>query len=195
MSFYAEDPLVTSDEGALFKPDAITREWTDAPRLGITYKGSDVLDLRVHTFGEFAVANFRLDLDEDWGGQKLFGAVRITDVFVHRAGRWLLVRHQETPLPNARRVAAKIDTAILGAYAGEYRITPSFLVNVKREGDKLFDLWPGESKFTEEIPVSSTTFVARGDSGEVIYEQDPGGKVTHFIFRTPSGDPIAEKNR
>jgi hypothetical protein len=82
---------------------------------------------------------------------------------------------------------------VFDAYAGEYQITPNFVVRVKREGDKLMDQWPGAAGFDEDVPVSDTTFVARGELGEVIYVKDDTGKVSHFILRTALGDLIATK--
>ena len=151
------------------------------------------MDIQVHAYGDMALASFRTELDQDWGGQKLFESSRFTDVFARRGGRWLLVAHHETPIPNARRVAVKVDPAIFDAYAGEYQITPNYIVKVKREDDKLLDQWPGDAGYTENVPVSETTFVARGEIGEVSYVKNEAGKVSHFIVRTGSGDLIAKK--
>lgn len=52
----------------------------------IPYQGSDPLDVQVHAYGDIAVASFRLELDEDWAGQKRFGTSRFTDVFARRGG-------------------------------------------------------------------------------------------------------------
>jgi hypothetical protein len=139
------------------------------------------------------VASFRLELDEEWAGQKLFGVSRFTDVFARRDGRWLVVAHQETPVPNARRVAAKVDPGKFDAYAGEYQITPSYIIRAKREGDNLMEQWPGDATYPADIPVSEATFVTRGEPGMTIYVKDESGKVSHLISRTPSGDLIGKK--
>jgi ketosteroid isomerase-like protein len=193
VTYFAEDSFVASDAGAMIKPESIAREWLRDNQSGIVYKGSSPLDLQVHAYGDIAVASFRLELDEDWGGQKLLGSSRYTDVFVRRGDRWLVVAHQETPIPNARRIAARVDPSVFDAYAGEYSLTPAYIVKVKREGDKLMDQWPGDSEYVEDVPVSETTFVARGEPGEIIYVKDKTGRVSHFILRTISGDLIANK--
>jgi ketosteroid isomerase-like protein len=192
-TFFAEDCISTSDSGALVKAADISGEWLQDQHSGITYTGSAPKELRVHSYGDIAVANFRLDLDEDWSGQKLFGSSRLTDVFARRNGRWLLVAHHEVPIPNARRLAVKVDPNSYDAYAGEYQLTPTYIVNVKRDGDRLMDQWPGDPAYVEDVPVSESTFVARGEPGEVIYGKDQAGKVTHFILRTQAGDLIAKK--
>jgi|SRR5277367_4525864 len=192
-SYFGDDCIITGDNGALAKPEQISTEWANDLHSGIVFKGGEPLDVQVHAYGEFAVASFRTELDQDWSGQKLFETSRFTDVFARRGGRWLLVAHHETPIPNARRVAAKVDPTMFDAYAGKYQITPSFIVTVKREDDKLMDQWPGATGFDEDVPVSETTFVARGELGEVIYVKDETGKVSHFILRTSLGDLIARK--
>ena len=163
------------------------------PSLRDCVQGSEPLDVQVHAYGDIAIANFRIELDQDLGGQKLFETSRFTDVFARRGGRWLLVAHHETPIPNARRVAVKVDPTVFDAYAGDYQMTANYIVKVKREGDKLMDQWPGGPGYTEDVPVSESTFVARGELGEVIYVKDETGKVSHFIFRTGLGDLIAKK--
>ena len=192
-SFFASDCVITSDTGALLTPKEIAREFASALHSGITYKGSEPMDVKFYAYGDMAVANFRLELDEDWGGQKLLGSSRFTDVFARRGERWQLVAHQETPIPNTRRLAVKVDPSVFDAYAGEYQLTPNYIVKVKREGDKLMDQWPEDTEYVEGVPLSETTFVARGQAGEMIYVRDETGKVSHFILRTVSGDLIAKK--
>jgi ketosteroid isomerase-like protein len=191
--YFGDDCIITGDNGALVKPEQIANEWANDLHSGIIYKGGEPMEVQVHAYGDIAVANFRTELDQDWSGQKLLETSRFTDVFARRGGRWLLVAHHETPIPNARRVAVKVDPTVFDAYAGEYQITPSFIVKVKREGDKLMDQWPGGTGYDEDVPVSETTFVARGELGEVIYVKDETGKVSHFIVRTGLGDLIAKK--
>jgi ketosteroid isomerase-like protein len=193
LSYFGDDCIVTGDNGALIKPENIAKEWGDDSHSGILHKGSEPMELTVHVYGDIAVASFRVELDEDWAGQKLFEASRINDAFAWRGGKWLLVAHHETPIPNARRVAAKVDPKVFDAYVGEYQITPNYIVKVKREGDKLMDQWPGDAVYTEDVAVSESTFVARGELGEVIYVKDDAGKVSHFIVRTGLGDLIATK--
>jgi len=192
-SYFGDDCIITGDNGALAKPEQISAEWANDLHSGIIYSGGEPLDVQVHAYGEFAVASFRTELDQDWSGQKLLESSRFTDVFARRGGRWLLVVHHETPIPNARRVAAKVDPTVFDDYVGKYQITPSFIVTVKREDNKLMDQWPGATGFDEDVPVSETTFVARGELGEVIYVKDETGKVSHFILRTSLGDLIAKK--
>jgi ketosteroid isomerase-like protein len=193
IGYFGDDCIVTADNGALVRPEAIAKEWVDDLHSGATFKASDLMDFQMHSYGDIAVASFRIDLDQDRGGQKLFESSRFTDVFARRGVRWLLVVHHETPIPNARRVAFKVDPVIFDAYAGEYQLPLNQIVRIKREGDKLMEQWPGATEYSEEVPVSESTYVARGELGEVIYVKDETGKVNHFIVRTAVGDLIAKK--
>lgn len=121
-------------------------------------KGAGLQRVQVSGSGDIAVASFRLELDQDWGGQKLLESSRYTEVFARRGGRWLLLAHQETAIPNTRRLAIKVDPSVFDAYAGEYQLTPNYIVKVKREGDKLMDHWPGDAGYIEDVPLSETTF-------------------------------------
>ena len=193
-TFFADECFVTGDNGVVVGPGVIAKEWNTLKQAGVAYQGSDPMDVRVHVYGDVAVANYRLELDEDWGGRKLLGATRLTDVFVHR-GRWMLIAHQETAIPNARRVPAAVNPASFDAYAGEYQFLPNYVVKVKREGDKLMDQWPGDASFSENVPVDESTLVVRGEPGEVIYVKGANGKVDHMIWRTVSGDLTAKKTK
>jgi len=195
LSYFAADCLVTDDDGSLIDPQSIAKTWGDNQNNGIAYRGGELLEFAVHFYGSTAVARYRVDLDEDWSGQKIYPSYRETDVLVRRAGRWLLLSHTETPIPYARRLAVKVDPALLDAYAGEYHLTPNYIVKVKREGDQLMEQWPGEKDFSPDLPVSESTFVSRGSLGQVIYVRDQDGRVNHFIFRTESGDVIAQKTK
>jgi ketosteroid isomerase-like protein len=193
LSYFADDCIFIVDNGAVMKPQAVIKGSAHEREHGIIERRDDPVEFRIRSFGDTAVASFRINYDEDWAGQKLYGSSRLTDVFARRGGRWLLVAHDEIPIPNARRVAVKVDPRVFDAYAGEYQLTPNFIVRVKREGDNLMEQWPGDVEFSADVPVSETTFVARGSGGESIYVKDASGRVTHFILRDASGDLIAKK--
>ncbi len=193
LSYFTGDCIVIDDNGAVMKPQDIVKQSAGELQSGVIYRADPPVDFQVQSYGDTAVATFRLNYDEDWAGQKTYSSARLIDVLVRRGGRWLVVSHQETPIPYARRVAAKVDPSVFDAYAGEYQLTPNFIVKVKREGDDLMEQWPGETAYTADVPVSESTFVARGGLGESIYVKDESGRVTHFIFRTASGDVIAKK--
>jgi ketosteroid isomerase-like protein len=75
-SYFGDDCIITGDNGALAKPEQISAEWANDLHSGIIYSGGEPLDVQVHAYGEFAVASFRTELDQDWSGQKLLESSR-----------------------------------------------------------------------------------------------------------------------
>jgi CubicO group peptidase (beta-lactamase class C family) len=65
----------------------------------------------------------------------------------------------------------------LDAYVGRYRVNPDRLVNVTREGSRLF-AEPTQSPKMELLPVSETRFIRRDAPVQYSFVRDAGGKVT-----------------
>jgi len=195
LSYFTSDCIITDDDGSVLDPQKIAKDWDDNQRAGITYKQGELTAFVVRLYGGTAVVRYRVDLDEDWSGQKIYPSYRETDVLVRRARRWLLASHTETPIPYLRQLPVKVNPSLFDDYAGEYQLTPNFIIKVKREGDQLTEQWPGETEFSADLPVSESTFVSKGSLGQIIYVRDQTGKVTHFIFRTASGDLIGKKTK
>jgi hypothetical protein len=67
---------------------------------------------------------------------------------------------------------------------------------ITREGNKLFEQYPGEDK-VEFVPESETTFFLKGgdaDSTRYTVVKNANGRVTHYVYRTyGSADRIATK--
>lgn len=88
--------------------------------------------------------------------------------------------------------AAPVDPKAYDAYVGEYEVTPSFIVKVFREGDKLmtqatnqpaFELFPeGENKFFLQVVNAKVTFV-----------KDDQGQVTSLIINQGGRDVPGKK--
>jgi hypothetical protein len=55
-----------------------------------------IRDLRVHVFGDVAVATMLLDTKGSYRGAEFSGVVRSTDFLMKRDGRWQLVNSQNT---------------------------------------------------------------------------------------------------
>ena len=88
--------------------------------------------------------------------------------------------------------AAPVDPKAYDAYIGEYEVTPSFIVKVFREGEKLmtqatnqpaFELFPeGENKFFLQVVNAKVTFV-----------KDEQGQVTSLIIHQGGRDTPGKK--
>jgi D-alanyl-D-alanine-carboxypeptidase/D-alanyl-D-alanine-endopeptidase len=81
-----------------------------------------------------------------------------------------------TPMPKLRAMAA-IDPAVLDRYVGKYALTPAFVLEVTREGDRLFVQATGQ----EKLPVfaqSETTFFYKVVDAQLSFELGADGKAT-----------------
>jgi hypothetical protein len=45
VSYFGDDCIITSDNGALVKPEGIAKEWADDLHADITFKGGEPLDV------------------------------------------------------------------------------------------------------------------------------------------------------
>lgn len=88
---------------------------------------------------------------------------------------------------------AKVDAAVFEAYVGEYELTPSFVLLITKEGDKLFAQRVGQSKMDVEA-VSETQFSIPQVKASLTFERDSTGKITGLVLtqgtRTLQGKKI-----
>lgn len=144
-------------------------------------------DVRVQTYGEVATVNYLKNSRLVFNAEPVAKLFRCTETFIKRDGRWQSVLHTETVVPG-EPAAAKVEVKAFDDYVGQYRLTPTIIYTVTREGDKL--LW-GRSK-QELVPESENTFVFRrrpnrkvdlNTSYRVIFARDDRGRVTHLRMR------------
>ena len=93
---------------------------------------------------------------------------------------------------------AKVDEKVLDAYVGHYQFGPDFFVpngsyEIRREKDQLLIRSPGANATL--VPQSNTEFFDRPFWSMIIFGKDPGGKVTHLVWRYGGQDYRAERLR
>jgi hypothetical protein len=137
----------------------------------------DIKDVNVTIYGDTAVAHYRNEARLVLNGELVVKTFNATEVLAKRDGRWKSVMHTETVIPG-EIVAAKINPKMLDDYVGKYRLTPTIVYSVRREGDKL--LW--ESDRSELVPESETTFLKKNGAADVRINQDPERLVSRMIF-------------
>lgn len=117
-------------------------------------------------------------------GKETIARERYTDVWVKRNGTWQVVASQLTKIPDPATAekkpqgnqTAKVDAKIYDDYVGEYQ-TPIFVLNVTREGDKLFGQPEGDTK-EELTPETETRFRVSNVNAIITFSKDAEGKVT-----------------
>jgi tetratricopeptide (TPR) repeat protein len=74
-----------------------------------------------------------------------------------------------------------VDPKTYDAYAGDYEVTPTFMVKVYKEGDKLMTQATGQTAL-ELFPEAENTFYARVANAKVTFTRDDKGSVTGLVI-------------
>jgi hypothetical protein len=135
-----------------------------------------------------------IDFDKEAGIS--FGATSVTTrVFTCKDGEWKSVAFHETDIPNKHRQPQASDH--LGDYIGRYRLGENGdrgEISVARDGDKLFETWPGD-KPTEILAGKYDTFFMRGDSWVARFVRDKTGSVSGILYTLQDGEIEAKRVR
>lgn len=90
------------------------------------------------------------------------------------------------------RKAISLDPKILEAYVGRYALTPSIIITVTREGDKLYAEAPGQSKI-ELLAESETAFFIKEADAQLTFVKNEKGEVTGLVVRQDGRDIPAQR--
>ncbi len=91
----------------------------------------------------------------------------------------------------APKKSVKVKSAILDLYAGDYRLGPGQVFTLRREGDRLFLVIPGQ-KFAL-TPLSETEFLFDLAQARIIFKKDKDGKFGRFIWEQGGFEQEAPK--
>ena len=194
-SKFVADDMMAPLEGAVRSKQGWIRMHESWPR-EVTYGYGPLQDAKVRINGDTAIVTFHSQQFTTIGGQTTSAHKWQIETHVRRDGRWQLLGVADGPIPS-EPTAAKIDPALLAAYAGEYEWAPTLISKIEPRGDRLLDHFAGGTG--EWLPENDTTFfvpgeAAAGDSSRMIFVRDAGGRVTHYIYRTPGeSDRIVKK--
>ena len=88
--------------------------------------------------------------------------------------------------------AIKVDSSGFDAYVGDYEVTPTFILTISKEGDKLFGQRAGQPKMELE-PVSETQFTMTQVKANISFEKDSAGKVIGLLLSQGTRTAKAKK--
>jgi ketosteroid isomerase-like protein len=159
------------DKKALIERVAALKETSSEPR-----------DLQVHGDNHAAVMIYRTTSHVLLAGQEFTEELRVVESYVKRNGRWLLTARAESEIPNANRVAAKVDPKLLDEYVGEYQIAPGNVVKITREGDHLMERGPDDPEPVADLPLSKNAFFQREQPGVLTFRRSSDGKVDALVL-------------
>jgi CubicO group peptidase (beta-lactamase class C family) len=77
--------------------------------------------------------------------------------------------------------AAPVDSKTYDPYVGEYEVSPTFIVKVFKEGDKLMTQATNQPAF-ELFPDGENSFVLKMENAKVSFVRDPAGTVTGLVI-------------
>ncbi|HZH30391.1 MAG TPA: serine hydrolase [Pyrinomonadaceae bacterium] len=95
-------------------------------------------------------------------------------------------------IKNLESPPAKVDPAALDAYAGEYDVTGLGLLEVSKDGEKLYAAPRGQRK-VELVSQGDNRFFAAAVNFHLTFFKDDKGQVTHLLMRRPDGREIQAK--
>lgn len=94
--------------------------------------------------------------------------------------------------PAKERTAIKVDPKIFYAYVGHYELTPSFVIAVTKEDDRLFVQATGQPKF-EVFPESEIKFFLTVVDAQITFVKDDKEQATNLILHQNGIDQKARK--
>jgi ketosteroid isomerase-like protein len=93
---YEADDIIDTDPSGRVTDK--TQDKTDLSSDDLKFQSVDVSDLKVHVYGNTAVAAGTSTIKGTYKGQDISGKYRFTDTWVKRNGKWLAVASQSTKI-------------------------------------------------------------------------------------------------
>ncbi len=107
-------------------------------------------------------------------------------------GRHLLDAKVPLWVSPSERKEVQIDPKIFDGYVGDYRLTPSFIIAITREGDHLYSQATGQAKF-EIFPESKKEYFYKVVDAQITFVTDGRGRTTALILHQNGLDQRAER--
>ena len=98
----------------------------------------------------------------------------------------------EPELASVERVAVPIDPKLFDSYAGEYEITPGFVLTLSREGDRFWSQATGQRR-AELFAESETSFFLKEADIQISLVKGASGNVEHLVLRQGGVDIEAKR--
>ncbi|HEV7905545.1 MAG TPA: serine hydrolase [Pyrinomonadaceae bacterium] len=90
------------------------------------------------------------------------------------------------------RKVASVDPRIFDGYVGQYELTPTFLITITKEGDRLMGQATGFPKI-ELLPASDIEFFVKEFDAQILFVEDGKGTVTHSTLTLNGREARAKK--
>jgi CubicO group peptidase (beta-lactamase class C family) len=94
--------------------------------------------------------------------------------------------------PAKEHKVIQVDSKTYDAYVGYYRLTPSFIITISKENDRIFLQATGQPQI-EIFPESATDFFLKVVDAQITFLKDDRGEVTGLILHQNGIDQKAQK--
>lgn len=150
-------------------------------------------DYIVHVYSDTAVLNLRYTDHEQFTDSDVVSEMRMTETYIKRDSRWLLIARQWGKIPTNFRKPVSVDTSIYKDYVGQYEWRP--LDDVETISVKDGRLWTqsGNEAPEELLPLGDDSFFLRSDLGINKFTRDAQAHVTGNTYQDADGQEIHVK--
>jgi hypothetical protein len=175
----------TDENGARFGKDEMVAQVTPLPH-GVSGH-IDIVDWRLTRWGDVAVDTHVDDEFEDFHGQKLHAAYRVTDTWVREPVGWRLIASQTIAVQQDPPQAALPDK-VLQSYVGRYAAGSDYVYEISREGSGLVGRTNGGKPQALRPELEDVLFTPGQPRVRKIFQRDGAGRVTGFVSRREERD-------
>jgi hypothetical protein len=193
-AFFDDSFMMVADDGSVLTKASLVKQAREDQQAGIKQHNSDPVEIRVWSTAELATLSYKTTTTTPFAGQKIVNDERVLETFALRNRKWILLSQAGVAIPNRNRQPAQVDASKFDAYVGQYETAPGSVVKVWREGNRLFDQWPGDQRM-RDLPLSDSVFYQQGRPGLLYFVRDESGAVTGFQLWIGDSSIVARKVR
>jgi len=189
--YVADDCIFSNDDGAVRTKAQLMAH---VGKLPPEYDHSlNPRDYMVHVYGDTAVLNLRYTTHEQFTDSDIVSEIRMTETYIKRDSRWLLVARQWGKIPTNFRKPVAVDTSTYKDYVGQYEWRPSD--NVETISVKDGRLWTQSENETPEelLPLGADSFFLRNELGINKFTREAQGRVTGYTYQDADGQEVHVK--
>jgi CubicO group peptidase (beta-lactamase class C family) len=85
-----------------------------------------------------------------------------------------------------------VDPSVYDDYVGQYQVTPTFIITITRENNRLFGQGTAQPRF-ELFPESETKFFLKAVRAKCTFVKDSKGNVIKLIVHSADGEEVGKK--
>ena len=108
-------------------------------------------------------------------------------------GRHLLDPSVPLTKPPKEHKESKVDAKLFDGYIGSYQMTPTFVLTVTRDNDRLFVQATGQPRF-EIFPENDRDYFLKVVDAQITFITDSQGRATELILHQGGLDQHAKKD-